>query len=141
MATRNILDKDGNIIGEMTLPDETTEEEWLDKLTPYAYVKPNLTLQQVIDTKVSASIVFGLEIIKNAATENVITGITAANKTREVSDYLANLERYLRSGSLYAAISEIDDLMALEIPEDISTWVSIEKLNNTKLKIQKFLGL
>jgi hypothetical protein len=37
--TRNILDSEGNIIGEMTLPDETTEEEWQAQLLPYATPK------------------------------------------------------------------------------------------------------
>lgn len=40
MTTRNILDAEGNIIGELTLPDDTTEEEWQAKLAPYAQVIP-----------------------------------------------------------------------------------------------------
>lgn len=38
--TRQILDSEGNVIGELTLPDETTEEEWQVKLAEFAYVKP-----------------------------------------------------------------------------------------------------
>lgn len=36
MATRNILDSLGNVIGTLTLPDETTEEQWTAALAPYA---------------------------------------------------------------------------------------------------------
>lgn len=139
--TRDILDSQGNIIGELTLPDETTEEVWAEKLGMYSYVKPNPTIQQIIDMKIENSINFGLSIIKSAATSNVLAGITTAGKTREVSDFLSNVERYLRSGSLYAAIAEIDDLIAAEIPPDISTWVSVERLTAVKVKIKEFLGI
>lgn len=38
--TRNILDYSGNILGELTLPDETTEEQWITALSMYS--KENL---------------------------------------------------------------------------------------------------
>ena len=36
MAKRNILDYQGNVIGELELPDGTSEEVWQSKLAPYA---------------------------------------------------------------------------------------------------------
>lgn len=44
MATRNILDYQGNIVGELTLPDGTSEQIWTEKLAPYA-VNPNANAQ------------------------------------------------------------------------------------------------
>lgn len=35
--TRDILDKDDNIIGELTLPDDTPEEVWTTQLALYKY--------------------------------------------------------------------------------------------------------
>lgn len=139
--TRNILDKDGNIIGELTLPDETSEEAWAEKLGVYSYVAPALTTQQIVDQKIQRAIDFGVSVIKSAATDNVIAGITQAGKTREVSDYLSDLERYLRSGSLYAALGSLEEMIAGEIPEDIQTWVSVERLTNVQSKIKSFLGI
>lgn len=36
MTTRNILDSLGNIIGQLTLDDSTTEDQWALALAPYA---------------------------------------------------------------------------------------------------------
>ena len=36
MATRNILDYQGNIIGELTLPDDATDIQWANALAAYA---------------------------------------------------------------------------------------------------------
>lgn len=36
MATRNILNNLGQVVGQLTLPDETTEDQWTAALTPYA---------------------------------------------------------------------------------------------------------
>lgn len=139
--TRDILDKHGNVIGALTLPDETTEDVWAEKLGIYSYVAPPKTMAQIVDAKILASIAFGFQVIKEAAAENVMAGITQAGKTREVSDYLAALERYLRSGSLYAAIQEIDDLKAdTQRPSDVAEFVTNDRLQNTRNKISTYLG-
>lgn len=99
------------------------------------------TAQEIIALKISAAIQFGNQIIVDATTTNVLQGISQAGKTKEVSDFLADLGRYLKEGSMYAAIDEIDRLVALGIPEDITTWVTLAKLAAVKLKIQTFLGI
>lgn len=40
MAIRNILDSLGNVVGSLTLPDETTEAQWEAALGPYAIAIP-----------------------------------------------------------------------------------------------------
>jgi len=40
MATRDILDHDGNVIGELTLPDSASETDWSNALAPYAVKQP-----------------------------------------------------------------------------------------------------
>lgn len=47
MTTRDILDYYGNIIGQLTLPDETSEEEWTYQLSTYIvnpeeYIEPEV---------------------------------------------------------------------------------------------------
>lgn len=42
MSTRNILNHLGNIIGELTLPDETTEDQWTSALLPYTVNNPSI---------------------------------------------------------------------------------------------------
>jgi hypothetical protein len=40
MSLRNILDYNGNIIGELSLPDTATEQDWANALAPYAIKQP-----------------------------------------------------------------------------------------------------
>jgi len=40
MATRDILNYSGNVIGQLTLPDNTSETEWAAALEPYALKQP-----------------------------------------------------------------------------------------------------
>lgn len=52
MAKRNILNHLGEVVGELELPDSTSEEVWQKRLAPYARVpesakKPDLTPRQV----------------------------------------------------------------------------------------------
>lgn len=101
----------------------------------------NPTAQEIVTGKINDSIVFGNKVIIQAAVENVLLGITQAGKTKEVSDFLSNLQTYLRSGSLYAAIVEIDTLVAGDIPSEISTWVNTTRLNQYKTQIQAYLGI
>jgi hypothetical protein len=140
VMTRAIINSEGEVIGTLTLPDETTEEQWSDALAHYLTPTPK-PINEVVDERLQASMEFGLKMIRDAATENILTGITQAGKTREVSDFLSDVERYLRTGSLYAASDELSELAAGEIPEDIQTWVSQEKLLNAKSRIDAFLGL
>ena len=70
-----------------------------------------------------------------------MAGISAAVKTRAVSDYLRNLGVYLKEGSLYAAIEEIDALIAAGIPSSVEPFVTSEKLTVTKDKIKSYLGI
>lgn len=48
---RDILDYLGNVIGEMDLPDDTSEEVWAQKLAVYA-VDPNPNALQILDATI-----------------------------------------------------------------------------------------
>lgn len=49
MSTRDILDKNGTIIGQLELPDDTTEDQWAAALAPYAALKiiQDVTARQI----------------------------------------------------------------------------------------------
>lgn len=101
----------------------------------------NPTMQEIVTGKINDSIVFGNNMIIQAAVENVLLGITQLNKTKEVSDYLSNLQMYLRSGSLYAAINEIEVLKTAGLPSELSPFITETRLNTYKAQIQTYLGL
>lgn len=102
----------------------------------------NPTSQEIVTSKIIAAITFGNNMIVQAAVENVLLGITQANKTKDVSDYLERLQLYLRTGSLYAALQEINSLLAdsNRASLNLSPFVTDDRLNAYKASITTFLG-
>lgn len=82
---------------------------------------------------------FGAELANKFATENVLMGITSANKTLPVSDYLQKLSYYLTTGSLYGAVSKIDELISLGIPPELSPFVTEARLLEYRAAIMDYL--
>lgn len=78
-------------------------------------------------------------IVNLYAAENVLMGITQADKTKQVSDYLADVMRYAQSGSLYEVVNEIDRLIQAGIPVDMSPFVTEQRLEQFKQKIITYL--
>ena len=84
MATRDILNYLGDVIGELSLPDETTEEQWAEALAIYASPPPQPSTKQIIKSKVDDAIAFGERMVIDVVIENIAMGITQANKTKEI---------------------------------------------------------
>lgn len=99
------------------------------------------SMSEVITGKINDAMVFGQQVMVQASVENVLLGITQAGKTRDVVDYCSGLQRYLQSGSLYAALGEIDRLIAEGLPTDLSPFITEARLLSYKTKIQTFLGI
>lgn len=99
------------------------------------------TIQEMVSTNINNAVIFGNKLINDAIVENVLLGITQLGKTKEVADYLHKLSHYLTTGSLYAAINEIDTLIAAGLPGNLSPFVTLSRLNNYKSQIQGYLGL
>ena len=97
------------------------------------------TIRDVIQQRINDSSVFGRSLILDFMVENVELGITQADKTIPVADYLFNLQRYVESGSLYAAIAEIDRLLNAGVPSNLSPFVTVDRLNTYKAKINVFI--
>ena len=98
------------------------------------------TLQEVVGLKINDAIIFGNGLVVDATIENVLMGITQAQKTRAVSDYCRALQRYLQQGSLYAALEEINELIAGPPPSDLAPYITIERLQTLKSKLQAYLA-
>lgn len=73
MTTRDILDCEGNKLGDLELPDDTPEEVWAERLAPYA-VEPPGAEEQLLDylsRSVSTSRVLADEIIEEFKKRNL----------------------------------------------------------------------
>lgn len=118
--------------------DSTKAVTYWNSLTSTSF---NPTLTDIATAKINDAIGFGNEMIVQASVENVLLGITQAGKTKDVSDYLSNMQQYLRAGSLYAAIDEINSLMSQDIPSSISPFITLARLTSYKNKIQTYLEI
>lgn len=99
-----------------------------------------LTPSEEVKIVVSSAIKFGTDLIIDFASENVLMGITQANKTKEVADYLSDLMRYAQTGSLYEVINEIDRLIAAGVPVELDPFITETRLNEFKSKVQNYLS-
>lgn len=140
MTTRDILDTNGNVVGQLTLPDDTSEDVWQQKLAIYLYIVPAPDPTIVIQDKIKAAMKFGKDLITAKSATQIQMGIVQAGKAKDVLDYTVNLVTYLMAGSLIAAEQEIDSLIAAGIPDELSPFVTIDTLNDTKQKIINFLA-
>lgn len=125
MATFNILDYTGTVIGQLNLPDNTSAEQVQLILASYAQPPPNA--QQIVQAKIQNAINgFNAMLIQYAAL-NVLSGITQAGKTQLIADTLADVQRYGQSGSLYAAITA---LQAVQITPEMAPFLTADVITS-----------
>jgi hypothetical protein len=141
METRDIIDYQGNVIGSLSLPEGTSEDTWTEKLIVYAQAPIQPTMEEIVGKKIVDAQTFGQALLKEFATENVLMGITEAGKTIQVTDYLHKLSHYIMTGSLYAALTEIDVIISDTNKSDLDPFVTNDRMNIYKEKIQRYLGL
>lgn len=117
MATRNILDSNGNIIGQLTLPDSTTEQQWQETLSLYTQIPQAITDRTLID---SYTVTANDPVTTSSSQEAVIGGMSLIPKPGK---YIA-----IYNGSIYtagaSAVGEfgiyINDILKSETRRDIS---------------------
>lgn len=132
METRDILDFNGNIIGEISFPDNTPEIVWKGALS--AYLQPPTSPLDMVQQRITSAQDFGASLITEIAAENVLLGIT----TQQVTQLLAQnavLIAALQTGSLYTAIQLIQQLPPDNLfitPDRVSRYVSM---------LQTYLGV
>jgi hypothetical protein len=95
---------------------------------------------EIAKQKISASRVFGEQLIEDFAVGNLVLGIVSAGKTEAVTIYLHYLSHYIENGSLYAAVTEIDRILAEGVDTSLAPFVTIERLNEFKNRINNYLA-
>lgn len=132
--TRDILDPDGNIIGQLTLPDGTPENIWTIKLAEYSTLQTDLPIEIKIKNKILAAMDFGKNLIVEYATSNILSGFTI-EQIQYIVQQTMTVQIALNTGSLYVALDELS-----KIPIDDSI-ITIARIAEFRHKIQDYLGI
>ncbi|MFO0447770.1 MAG: hypothetical protein ACK52I_03610 [Pseudomonadota bacterium] len=74
MASRNILNHLGQIIGQLEMPDGTTEEEWSEVLAPYAQAPANPVFA-MIEQSIKERKAFADDLMERLKKRNVLADI------------------------------------------------------------------
>jgi len=139
-------------LGDSTeVPDETWNLMTSEQLVAYkianqaaynAWLHPP-TLPQIVGGSIDKASVFGANVIRGVAVTNVLTGITQAGKTRDFTLFCQKMVLFLETGSLYAALQELDILIAdtSDLKASLSPFLTNDSLNGIKSQIQVYLGL
>lgn len=140
---QNILDSNGNIIGTLEFPDGTSQDVIDAALAIYTYVPPTTPLVQKVASSIQAAAEFGQDLMRQYAAENVLMGITPAGATPAVANYLQVIVYYLNTGSLYAAIGQLNTMIAdtSAAKTSLSPYVTNERLYAYLNMIQIYLGI
>lgn len=105
-----------------------------------SYIAPEPDYAAIGAAVVKKAVDFGQDLMIKFAGENVALGITQAGKTKDVADYLADVTRYLQTGSLYEVMNEIDSLILAGIPIELSPFVTQSRMEEFKSKVSNYLA-
>lgn len=154
---RDIVDKDGAVIGQLDLPDNTPESVWEEKLNEYKAVAAQMPLRDYLKyvyiPKVRA---FANELETDFIVENIAMGISQLNKTSRVLGIIhqkvdlegepqpISLMNTLQAAcpSLTVTIKILDYHLAnMNSYSDAAPFVTTERFTEMNDKIKKFLGI
>ena len=143
MATRDILDYQGNVIGELTLPDDATDIQWANALAAYAKPPVVPSAQQMAEQQINDACNFGQALITQFAAANALAGITQSGQTLAVISYTANLSQCLYTGSLLAAITLMEGMLADSgaAKAACSPYVTNAVIQSYINQVQSYLGM
>lgn len=99
--TRNILDYQGNVIGQLTLPDDTSAVAWYNALS--AYAQPPMSLQQIIAKKLVQYETTADSILSTIKATNTLAGITPSQSAQMFTDF-GDVLQMVREGAFPTAI-------------------------------------
>lgn len=153
MASRNILNYQGTVIGQLTLPDDTPEEVWQKRLAEYA--KPPKSQEEVAAEYLAATIserqVIAASIMDRLKARNIAEGINIFQalwvhhrlRALEVSfmglDVTIDLMNLVISGDLESACISLMNCQ----PDDMSQshhWLNSDRIGWLVSEIKAVLG-
>lgn len=83
--TRDILDYQGNVLGQLTFPDDTSEDAWALALA--AYAKPPPAPIDIVTDRISHYQDLSAAAIRQMLAINTLNGITLAQSWQAMQDY------------------------------------------------------
>jgi hypothetical protein len=105
------------------------------------WTAPSASQTDAINAALNASAVFGTNLMRQFEIANVAAGITQANMTATITDATHMLYHYLVTGSLYGAITELNNLSSNLALATWSPYITTTILTNYCNQIQAFLGI
>jgi len=77
MSTRNILNLNGEVVGQLTLPDSASESEWTEKLQSYSQPLPSadIVMQGLVRTTVKQRKEWADDLMERFKVRNMKQGI------------------------------------------------------------------
>jgi hypothetical protein len=126
-----------------TSPQPTTGWTTTDNVVFTAPVSASMSETEIVSDILQQAQYFGANMSLQFATQNMLAGITQSGKTIAVATYAQTLAYYLQTGSLYAAITEINTMIAdtSSIKTALSPFVTNSILYSYLNQIQAYLGI
>lgn len=129
METRNILNYQGSIIGQISLPDGTDEKTWSTILAVYA--QPPTPIKVIIIDKLIDYQKVSDELVNSLKADNTLAGITTAQSAQMFDDF-GDVLQMLREGAFPTAVYRLQQ----KAP---SGFVTQDMINNWIEKIKIYL--
>jgi hypothetical protein len=101
--------------------------------TEWQVYQQQVAAQKIVATRIKAAMDFGRNLMAEYGAQNVVSGKTTAQVT-QIATKLSTLQALLLSGSLYAALDEIDLITSDALVTD-------QVKAEFKAKIRKYLGI
>lgn len=101
--------------------------------TQWSTYQAQVAAEKYVAVRIKAAMTFGINLMAEYGAQNVVSGKSVADIIA-LSTKLAKLQSLLQSGSLYAALQEIEELET----DSLLTQVTKDQF---KVKIRKYLGL
>jgi hypothetical protein len=128
MVTRNIINHNGIVIGQLSLPDTTPESVWTETLAAYATVPQVLGMSDFIRNRINFLRSIAPALMVELYVTNTLAGITTAQSDQMFDDYEDVLTR-LREGAWPTALYRLQQKVpsGFVTQQLIDAWISLIK--------------
>lgn len=139
----DILDNAGNVIGSLTLPDDTPDEVVQAQLSLYIYQPPQPNQIDLVTNAVTNAMKFCSNLIKQFASENQIMGIAASGLSAQLVLYLHDCIHALLLGNVFEVIALLDSYIqdTSDAKAALYPFITNTRLESYKNQVQTYLGI